>query len=690
MMIPFILLTAFANIALQFPLQAYQTALKQPDAALLVQSLRMLGSGSQYFSLLLALALGWSFARVWQTASLQKFFLAVLSAFCFLILVGTGTEHFHMAYLAGSGVFSSLLAAVCTCHLYLFVLAKMKHFRFILRANIDYNLQEVVYALLPLTVVLLTCVFLQNLVLFLSGGVLLQDFFAALSMRFILWLDFSPLLSTSVYVVLSQLLWFIGVQGQHFLYAIDVEYYGAFAAANEAAALHGAAPLYIINHTANNIYLFLGGTGSVFALLLAIFCFSRNPATRMLAKIACVPTLFNISEILVFGLPIIMNPLFLVPFFLAPLLNLFVYVLCTWLQFVPVVTQHVFWATPPLLSGYLATGSWRGTVLQLFLLGMNFCLYVPFVKLYDRRQDHSMQTALRRLKQTYLRLEQMKKPLRLRDLPADQRVAANMLLRALRQDICTEKIFLVYQPQFSADGKFVGAESLLRWNYDEDNAIYPPLTIALAKAGGMLHRLEQRIFHDACQTVAILEKLPLDGFEISVNITGTSLQDPRLETSLAACVKEAGILPEHLWVEVTEQDALESSRKVIARLQNLKRKGHRLLIDDFGMGNTSIIYLRSNLFDVIKLDGSITQNILTSRSNQQIVSSLTSLSRQMHLRVVAEFVESAAQRDRLAEIGCDAFQGYLYSKPLNVFEFVDLLDKGILLEMRAEDCYILD
>jgi len=109
--------------------------------------------------------------------------------------------------------------------------------------------------------------------------------------------------------------------------------------------------------------------------------------------------------------------------------------------------------------------------------------------------------------------------------------------------------------------------------------------------------------------------------------------------------------------------------------------GHRLAIDDFGMGHTSIKYLQAHIFDVVKLDGSITKLVLKDGSSNQIVSSLAELSRKMNMITIAEYVDNEPQRDELKRLGCDIFQGYLYGKPVPVEELCRLMQS----EPRMED-----
>ena len=125
-------------------------------------------------------------------------------------------------------------------------------------------------------------------------------------------------------------------------------------------------------------------------------------------------------------------------------------------------------------------------------------------------------------------------------------------------------------------------------------------------------------------------------------------------------VQAAKIEPKDLWIEITEQEAITSTEK----LERLKMYGHRLMIDDFGMGHTSITYLQTNLFDVVKLDGSLTRTLLDNPRSKNIITSITELSKQFKMTVIAEYVETEEQRDELADIGCDVFQGYLYSRPI--------------------------
>jgi EAL domain-containing protein (putative c-di-GMP-specific phosphodiesterase class I) len=226
-----------------------------------------------------------------------------------------------------------------------------------------------------------------------------------------------------------------------------------------------------------------------------------------------------------------------------------------------------------------------------------------------------------------------------------------------------------YQPQISASGDYCGAEALLRWEHPVAGFVYPPLIVGLARENGFLDELEDFVFSSAARVIRKLEKGGEFEPKVSVNITGTSMAYSGFEDMIDRVVENAGIRREHLWIEITEQESIASTRE----LTRLRNKGHKLLIDDFGMGHTSIYYLETGLFDVVKLDGSVTCKIMTDDSVHAIVDSVIRLSHRLGMTVVAEFVETEVQQDILCTMGCDVYQGSLYSGPVPEEEFFDSL-----------------
>lgn len=124
-------------------------------------------------------------------------------------------------------------------------------------------------------------------------------------------------------------------------------------------------------------------------------------------------------------------------------------------------------------------------------------------------------------------------------------------------------------------------------------------------------------------------------------------------------------------LEITEQASLQIDTELIERLSRIKKMGYRFAIDDFSMGNTSVKYLKSSVFDMIKLDGSLTRDIMTNDRSRGIVKTLAKMAEEFNLQILAEYVETEEQKQMLENMGCYLYQGYLYSPAIPLEEFID-------------------
>ena len=192
------------------------------------------------------------------------------------------------------------------------------------------------------------------------------------------------LLSGAFYIVTLHLLWFFGIHGSHVYFEINEVYFKEFLHKNIQSVEMGMQPTEIVNTVFLNSVCDLGGAGSTLALVVAILLVSKNKSNRRIAKFGFIPSLFNVNEILLFGMPIVFNPVFFIPFISIPLINLCLAYAATAIGLIPVIAQDINWTTPPFLSGYIATGSFSGVILQIFLLVLDVAIYVPFVKKLDK------------------------------------------------------------------------------------------------------------------------------------------------------------------------------------------------------------------------------------------------------------------------------------------------------------------
>lgn len=456
-----------------------------------------------------------------------------------------------------------------------------------------------------------------------------------------------------IVIFLTHGLWFLGFHGHNMLDTVIKQHFTDVTAG-------------IFSKTMQDVFVLLGGAGAMLCLVTAILLFARKKDVRHLASMAAPTVIFNISEIALFGIPVIFNSIFLVPFILVPIANCLITYGAIYSGIVPHVVNEVDWTTPILLSGYQATGSWRGAVLQVVCLTAGVLIYRPFVRIYEEQSRLRIAREVKRLVEEMQREEENNSIGILTKREDDLGDVARVLASELAEAVHNKELFMMYQPQVNCDGECIGVEALIRWNHPELGFIYPPLIIQLAKEAHILHKLEQFIFDEAARAVTQMKPETSSEFKVSVNITNESLEWDGIERCIADVVEKYHIPNEWFCLEITEQDALSTSIDIADKIKNLKAKGHKFLIDDFGMGHTSLMYLQTSYFNVVKLDGSLTRDILDNERNSDIIGSIVYLGQSLDFKIIAEYVETKEQRDELERLGCNAFQGYLYSKPLKL------------------------
>ena len=456
-----------------------------------------------------------------------------------------------------------------------------------------------------------------------------------------------------IVIFLTHGLWFLGFHGHNMLDTVIKQHFTDVTAG-------------IFSKTMQDVFVLLGGAGAMLCLVTAILLFARKKDVRHLAFMAAPTVIFNISEIALFGIPVIFNPIFLVPFILVPIANFLITYGAIYSGIVPHIVNEVDWTTPILLSGYQATGSWRGAVLQVVCLTAGVLIYRPFVRIYEEQSRLRIARDVKRLVEEMQREEENNSIGILTKREDNLGYVARVLASELAEAVRNKELFMMYQPQVNCDGECIGVEALIRWNHPELGFIYPPLIIQLAKEAHILHKLEQFIFDEAAGAVTQMKPETYSEFKVSVNITNESLEWDGIEQCIADVVEKYHIPNEWFCLEITEQDALSTSIDIADKIKNLKAKGHKFLIDDFGMGHTSLMYLQTSYFNVVKLDGSLTRDILDNERNSDIIGSIVYLGQSLDFKIIAEYVETREQRDELERLGCNAFQGYLYSKPLKL------------------------
>jgi diguanylate cyclase (GGDEF)-like protein len=239
------------------------------------------------------------------------------------------------------------------------------------------------------------------------------------------------------------------------------------------------------------------------------------------------------------------------------------------------------------------------------------------------------------------------------------------LLQDLRHAIEGRQLKLVYQPKIDARSlQVTAAEALLRWQHPRRGAISPEVFIRLAERHGLIGTIGRWVIDEACRQAASWRERGLR-MRIAINLSGHQLRQDDLVDYIKAALRRHRIPPERMTIEITESVAMEDTRQTRAAFERLRKAGLHVSIDDFGTGHSSLAVLRRLPAAELKIDRAFVTDLGTSEEARSIVQAVIQLARTLGLRVVAEGVETAAQRDLLVALGCDELQGYLFAKPLS-------------------------
>ncbi len=248
---------------------------------------------------------------------------------------------------------------------------------------------------------------------------------------------------------------------------------------------------------------------------------------------------------------------------------------------------------------------------------------------------------------------------------------------ALRDAVERQEFELYYQPQVDlASGRVIGAEALIRWRHPEMGLIQPARFIPLAEETGLIVPIGLWVMRTACEQIMTWERAGLRGLRISVNLSARQFAQPDLVQSIADALHNSGLAPGRLEIELTEGLVMTDVENAIDTLHELKNLGVQLSIDDFGTGYSSLSYLKRFPIDVLKIDQSFVRDITGSSDEATIVHTIISMAHNLHLRVIAEGVETEAQLAYLRKHECDEMQGFHFSRPLPVTDMEQLLRCG--------------
>ena len=465
---------------------------------------------------------------------------------------------------------------------------------------------------------------------------------------------------SNIAVLINQIVWFLGSHGGHFLDTYAASLFSPSGMPYDVTLAWR--PMF-------DAFVLLGGAGATIGLLLAIAIAVREGPARKVAQLSILPGIFNINETVLYGLPVVLNPTYLLPFIAVPLLLNLLTLASVNLGFMELQTVTIPWTTPPIISGWMLTGSWRGAALQVVEICLSTALYLPFVRKAEAGRIREQSLKLAETTDAILHEGRAKFPVVRRQ---DQiGLMARGLLSDLRAGLAGNTLKLAYQPKHALDGRVIGVEALLRWPHHRFGELSPAMAISLAEDSGDIHLLGRWMIEQACACKTRWNKQGFDQISMAVNVSPLQLTDHDFVPRLAAILARHGLRPDEIELEITESLHIPDTLAVDAALRDLSELGIRLAIDDFGMGYSSLLHLRRFRVHAIKIDGSLTRDILNNTASADIIRTIAALGRAQDIDVIAEFVETQAQRDLLGELGCDCFQGHFHSPALGETECLD-------------------
>jgi diguanylate cyclase (GGDEF)-like protein len=253
----------------------------------------------------------------------------------------------------------------------------------------------------------------------------------------------------------------------------------------------------------------------------------------------------------------------------------------------------------------------------------------------------------------------------------DEALARLELESDLREAVAHRAIEVAFQPIVSiTTGQCTAIELLARWHHPTRGAVPPDEFIAIAERIGVIRELGEQVFTHACRIATVVHKTRPD-LDITVNVSPAQLSDPTLADRFGALLRASAVNPKRLVLEVTENALMQDVDAAAERLRELKTLGVRVAVDDFGVGHSSLSYLRKFPVDVLKLDKSFIASL--HDGGGQLARAVIQLGALLGLDVIAEGIESKAQLDELTTFGCASGQGYLFASPMTQDELLEHL-----------------
>ncbi|EKD27581.1 MAG: hypothetical protein ACD_79C00669G0007, partial [uncultured bacterium] len=251
---------------------------------------------------------------------------------------------------------------------------------------------------------------------------------------------------------------------------------------------------------------------------------------------------------------------------------------------------------------------------------------------------------------------------------------------SLRRAISNNELMVYYQPRINIkNGKIIGVEALVRWNHPELGILSPNLFIPIAEESGLIIQIGEQVLSEACKQHTYWMNQGFPKFNMAVNLSVRQFKQNDLAGQVMNIVRETGVDPTMLELEVTESIAMENVNNSLETLNRLKEFGINIAIDDFGTGYSSLVYLKKYPINILKIDQSFIREICKDADTITIVKAILELAKGLKLKVIVEGVENYEQMELIRALKCYEMQGYLFAVPMHKNEITPILKNGKIL-----------
>lgn len=676
MVIPLLMLGSFALLLKEFPIAPYQEFIKNAFSGAFYKMFVFIHDATLgMISIYVTLAVSIYYVRMERLSKNYTFVCGLTAVASFFVLAGVKISNIGTDSLGVKSIFFAIFCGIIVSKLFVIIIDNLKIPFRLYADGVDLEFNDAIIAMIP-------CVAIVALFSILNYSIC-QMFEVNSSLEFYMYIvdrifkgRGPSFINGFMIVVISGLMQFFGIYGNDVLDNMSERVFESGISGKMTALVNGDTASKILSKEFLDVFVLIGGCGTSICLLVTVLIFSRRKINRSLVKISAFPTLFGFNEIMMFGYPVIYNPYLLAPFLVTPAVAYCVSYLAFYLGLVPMISHEVEGTVPVIMSGYRATGSVAGAVLQVVVVILGVLIYLPFVKMYEKSKNRSEALRMKELTNILKKAESDNEEIEILELPGVPGALAKCLAADLKNAIEDNGIKLYYQLQYNNDFECIGAETLLRYNHPIHGFIYPPLVVKIAEESGMLGKLERYLFEEAAKDYRRIKSVTQKPYKISVNVTISTILENRFMIFLENLKRDYEIEDKEMCIEITEQMAIKSDSEFERVLNQVKQLGFMIAIDDFSMGSTSLKYLQKNHFDIVKLDGSIVKEMMTNERSRDIISSIVYLAHSLNFSVLAEYVETEEQMQELKKIGCNYYQGYHFSKAVTIDDFLNVIQKS--------------